>query len=222
MLPTKARITQEWGMTAFARSGAYGGRIHNGMDFGVYYGAWNSPAITLYIISADWDTSGYGWKVRGRDHYGYIHTFAHNSSFLVSPGQTIVIGQPHSISGNSGFSTAPHGHWGVQLPGSTGYNNYINPRDWPGFNEQGEILPYSNEQYQALKDDRDMYAEDWADLRLKAGGIAAPSRDQRRQRLPLAWREAARDLNRDLPVKSAAPDQRLAQAKTKAQEIINL
>lgn len=144
-LPTDKRITQEYGWTPFARAGAYGGNIHNGMDFGVYYERWNSPALTLYILSTGWDTSGYGYLVRARDQYGYIHSFGHNSSFLVSPNQTIVLGQPHSISGNTGFSTAAHGHWGVQLPGSTGYNNYINPRSWPGFNQGGNVANVEEE-----------------------------------------------------------------------------
>lgn len=56
-------------------------------------------------------------------------------------------------------------------------------------------------EYDKLKHDRDQYAEDWARLRLIAGGIIKPDQGQRQFRLKLTWPEAARDLDRDLPVK---------------------
>ena len=186
-LPTNAPITQEFGNN-FIYNGrwAYGPGGHNGMDFGIAWVAYGCPSISLTIEFTGWDSSGYGNLVIGRDQYGYRHWFAHNNVFYAKKGQTITIGTPIAQSGNSGFSTAPHLHWGVQLPGHTGYTGYVNPRNWPGFtNDRANMV--TDQQYNDLKADRDRYAEAfYAELYWHMRGQYG-SRDEHRLRLGLPW-----------------------------------
>lgn len=137
MRPTTAPITQEYGNNFLVNGAwAYPPGGHNGMDFGLSYGIYVAP-YPMTILSTGWDSSGFGNLIKARDTLGFTHWFAHNSKYLVSPGQSVAMGQPLGVSGNTGFSTAPHLHWGVQAVGYSGYNGYINPRNWPGFNAQG-------------------------------------------------------------------------------------
>lgn len=137
MLPTTARVTQEFGANFLVNGQwAYPSGGHNGMDFGASY----APIVAPYpgiVEFVGWDGSGFGNLIIIRDSLGYRHWLAHLSSFLVSKGQAVGFGQTVGISGNTGFSTAPHLHWGVQWPGNSGYNGFGNPRNWQGFNAQG-------------------------------------------------------------------------------------
>ena len=149
MLPTTAPITQEFGDN-FIYNGrwAYGPAGHNGMDFGTPSGSIIVAPYPMTVISYGVDTSGFGNLLKARDTLGYTHWFAHLAAPLVSPGQAVPAGQPIALSDNTGFSTSSHLHWGVQLPGYGGYNGYVNPRNWPGFNLTA--LPYSDAQYNEI------------------------------------------------------------------------
>lgn len=136
MLPTSAPVTQEFGSN-FLINGrwAYPAGGHNGMDFGASTGSVVVAPANLTILSYAEDSSGFGRLMKGRDAYGYTHWFAHLLSPLVGVGTQVLAGQAIAVTDNTGFSTAPHLHWGVQLPGYSGYNGYVNPRNWPGFSQ---------------------------------------------------------------------------------------
>jgi murein DD-endopeptidase MepM/ murein hydrolase activator NlpD len=106
-------LTQEYGYTAFART-AYKTKFHNGMDYGM-------PVGTPLLASADGRVIAVGNN--GNVQYGkYIvikHTdnfytlYAHLSRQSVSVGAQVTKGELIGYSGNTGYSTGAHLHFGV-------------------------------------------------------------------------------------------------------------
>lgn len=207
-LPTSARITQEWGNNFIMSNGqwAYPAGGHNGMDFAINNAAYYAP-YPMTIISTAWDNSGYGNLIKARDTLGYTHWFAHNASYLVSPGQVVALGHPLGIADSTGFTVGGHLHWGVQAPGFTGYNGYINPRNWPGFNTQGNTM-----------DER--YVEDWARLAYLYYLGREPSREERRSRLNVPWDKAVNDIANSPEAKAYAEKRGQTIEKSKVIEFI--
>ncbi len=111
-------ITQTFGDTAFARSGAYNGKGHNGVDFGVPVGTRIMAALAGTVAgTGNTDAvSGcysYGKWVLLRHANGLSTLYAHLSAIAVSPGQAVTTGQLIGNSGNTGYSTGPHLHFSV-------------------------------------------------------------------------------------------------------------
>ncbi|MDD4931521.1 MAG: peptidoglycan DD-metalloendopeptidase family protein [Candidatus Colwellbacteria bacterium] len=106
-------LTQEYGATAFAKK-AYSSGFHNGNDYGM-------PVGTPLIAAADGKIFAVGNN--GKYQYGkYIvikHTdnfftlYAHMSRQSVSVGESVKKGQVIGYSGNTGYSTGAHLHFGV-------------------------------------------------------------------------------------------------------------
>ncbi len=118
------RVTQEFGLTPFARTGAYGyGREgnpnpHRGVDFGASIG---TPLLAtaggVVRYSEDMDSYpgcvSYGkWVLIDHDN-GLSSFYAHLSLIKVTKGQVVNTGDIIGYSGNSGYSTAPHLHFSV-------------------------------------------------------------------------------------------------------------
>ncbi|OHA81534.1 MAG: hypothetical protein A2675_03645 [Candidatus Yonathbacteria bacterium RIFCSPHIGHO2_01_FULL_51_10] len=111
-------ITQYFGDTDFARSGAYSGKGHNGMDF-------NAPIGTQIFAGADGTIEGtgdtdlacprasFGKWVFIRHNNGLASTYAHLSLIKVVQGQQVKAGDLIGYSGNTGYSTGPHLHLSV-------------------------------------------------------------------------------------------------------------
>lgn len=60
------------------------------------------------------------------DHSNGIKTvYMHNSELLVTKGQQVKQGDIIALSGNTGISSGPHLHFGVEVNGE-----YVNPRDY--------------------------------------------------------------------------------------------
>lgn len=117
---SNVRITQKFGNTAFAQSGAYNGKGHNGVDFGVSVGTSVMSALSGTIAgTGNTDAfSGcysYGKWVLVRHNNGLSTLYAHLSSILVSPGDTVETGDIIGLSGNTGYSTGPHLHFSVYV-----------------------------------------------------------------------------------------------------------
>lgn len=88
-----------------------GQEFHKGIDIGAPNGA---PVYSLKagtVTYAGW-MEGYG-KVVVVSHGDISTLYAHNSSLLVSPGQTVSGGQQLSNVGSTGWSTGPHIHFEV-------------------------------------------------------------------------------------------------------------
>jgi murein DD-endopeptidase MepM/ murein hydrolase activator NlpD len=68
------------------------------------------------VVSAGWNSGGYGNLVDIRHADGSMTRYAHNSRLLVSAGQEVRQGQQIAEMGSTGFSTGPHLHFEVHLP----------------------------------------------------------------------------------------------------------
>ncbi len=111
----KVFITQGFGMTDFAKSGAYNGKAHNGVDFRATIGT-KIKSAGSGIIKGVGDTDvvcpGASWgKWVLIDHGNGLSTiYGHMSLTKVTEGQTVFVGDTIGYSGNSGYSTGPHLH----------------------------------------------------------------------------------------------------------------
>ena len=68
------------------------------------------------VVDADW-LGGYGYAVIIDHGNGLSTVYGHNSSLLVSAGQSVSKGQIIAYSGSTGNSTGPHCHFEVRSGG---------------------------------------------------------------------------------------------------------
>ena len=127
-------ITQSYGMTNYARSGAYGydsnGKPlpHNGIDFGAPVGTpLYAVAEGTVIADGDNDIYAYGkWialqhSIDGKE---FITLYGHLNKKSVKKGESVKEGQRIGDMGNTGNSTGPHLHFGVYSAESFELNNF--------------------------------------------------------------------------------------------------
>lgn len=117
-------ITQKFGNTDFAKSGAYNGKGHNGVDFRASIG---TPVLAS--LSGTVEGTGntdqiagcysYGKWVLIRHGNGLSTLYAHLSSILVQVGEKVETGETIGLSGNTGYSTGPHLHFSVYVSEAT-------------------------------------------------------------------------------------------------------
>jgi murein DD-endopeptidase MepM/ murein hydrolase activator NlpD len=113
-------ITQYFGNTQFAQSGAYNGSGHNGVDFRASTGT-RVKASLNGIVTGTGDTDqvrgcySYGKWVLVKHNNGLSTLYAHLSVINVSEGQHVATGEVLGFSGNTGYSTGPHLHYSVYL-----------------------------------------------------------------------------------------------------------
>ena len=114
------RVTQNFGETSFARanSNRYGRPFHDGIDFGI-------PSNTKLVSVAAGEVIGVGntdlvrscqsWGkwILIKHNIGLTTLYAHLSLTKVRLGQKVESGELIGYSGNTGFSTGPHLHFGV-------------------------------------------------------------------------------------------------------------
>lgn len=113
-------LTQYFGNTAFAQSGAYNGKGHNGVDFGAPEGTPVVSALGGVVV----DTGNtdlfpgcysYGKWVYVRHDNGLGTIYAHLSVINVSKGSTVGTGTLLGYSGKTGYATGPHLHFSVYV-----------------------------------------------------------------------------------------------------------
>ncbi len=111
-------LTQYFGDTAFAKSGAYNGKGHNGIDLGASPG---TPVMSSLsgTVTGTGNTDlvagcySYGkWVLIAHDN-GLSTLYAHLSLIKVEKGQRVSTGEVIGYSGNTGYTTGPHLHFGV-------------------------------------------------------------------------------------------------------------
>lgn len=112
------KITQYFGNTEFAQSGAYSGKGHNGVDFRASVGTPVKASLRGTVEgTGNTDTIrgcySYGKWVLVRHSNGLSTLYAHLSQINVSQGQEVVTGQTLGFSGSTGYSTGPHLHFTV-------------------------------------------------------------------------------------------------------------
>lgn len=126
-------VTQKFGDTAFARTGAYNGRGHNGVDFraamgtpvktmlsGVIEGQGNTDEMNAELRRQGKPICGsYGRWILVKHNNGLSSVYVHLSASIVRIGQTVKTGEIIGYSGGqpgvngSGYSTGPHLHVGL-------------------------------------------------------------------------------------------------------------
>lgn len=121
------RITQNFGNTAFAASGAYNGSGHNGIDFG---GAIGTPVKSVLAGTVQEVNQGaikycqYGKWVLVKHHNGLTSLYAHLSSISVAKGQAVTAGQTVGLLGDTGYATGPHLHLTLYVSSAVTFKNY--------------------------------------------------------------------------------------------------
>ena len=90
--------------------------FHAGIDFAAAPGTRVLAAADGVVSFAGRD-NGYGKLVEITHGNGYVTRYAHNSSLLVEPGQTVRRGDPLALMGSTGRSTGTHLHFEVLRDG---------------------------------------------------------------------------------------------------------
>lgn len=106
----------------------FGGRwgaLHAGVDIAAPIGTPISAAADGTVIDAG-PASGFGMWVRIQHVDGTVTVYGHVNEALVSVGQQVMAGDEIATVGNRGFSTGPHLHFEVHLPG----DQKIDPLPW--------------------------------------------------------------------------------------------
>jgi peptidoglycan hydrolase-like protein with peptidoglycan-binding domain len=95
----------------------HGGARHDGVDFPEPMGTPIGAAGVGTVISAGWNSGGYGNLTIIQHRLGYQTWYAHQSSIAVSVGQHVAGGVRIGYVGSTGHSTGPHLHFEVRHNG---------------------------------------------------------------------------------------------------------
>jgi len=141
-------VTQYFGNTPFATRNpqGYGGQGHNGIDLRAPVGTKVFAPADGIVVSVG-DTGlirgcfSYGRWVMLKHPNGLSTLFAHLSTPLVKTGQAVSRGDVIAYSGNTGYSTGPHLHFGVYLTEAVRITTLTTSR-----NCNGAIVPISDPQ----------------------------------------------------------------------------
>lgn len=98
------------------------GRMHKGIDIAAPIGTPVVAAADGVVVSAGWNSGGYGNLVEVQHPDGSVTRYAHNNRILVRQGQEVAQGQQISEMGSTGFSTGPHLHFEVRPGGGAAVN----------------------------------------------------------------------------------------------------
>lgn len=112
------KITQYFGNTAFAKSGAYNGQGHNGIDFRASIGTPVKSSLSGIVkglgdTDKTCDGASYGKWILIEHGNGLTTLYAHLSLIRVSEGQSVSTGEVIGYSGVTGYATGPHLHFTV-------------------------------------------------------------------------------------------------------------
>jgi murein DD-endopeptidase MepM/ murein hydrolase activator NlpD len=98
------------------------GRMHKGIDIGAPIGTPIMAVAGGEVITAGWNSGGFGNLVKIEHPDGTITLYAHNNRVLVRKGQIVQQGEQISELGNTGRSTGPHLHFEVHPNGQAAVN----------------------------------------------------------------------------------------------------
>ena len=108
--PVRAPVTD--------RFGPRGNRFHAGIDFPASHGAPVFAARPGRVVSARWDSGGFGNLLVIGHGYGVYTWYAHLSRFAVRRGQAVRGGALIGRVGATGYATGPHLHFEVHYRGA--------------------------------------------------------------------------------------------------------
>lgn len=138
--PSAGTLTQGYGWTEFAQSGAYNGKIHNGLDISCGYPCGIKAAAGGVVLDQGYEANSGGWGnwTAIRHPNGLVTLYGHQSAFAVGVGQTVSQGQVIGYEGNTGFSTGSHLHFSV-------FTSFVlyNTAGYHGPAYEGTVNPYT-------------------------------------------------------------------------------
>ncbi|MDR0874953.1 MAG: peptidoglycan DD-metalloendopeptidase family protein [Clostridiales Family XIII bacterium] len=106
------------------------GRIHEGIDFGTPVGTKVKASDGGKVMAVGYDGS-FGLTVEIDHGAGFSTLYAHLSKTLVKTGDDVYQGQQIAESGNTGYSTGPHLHFGIYKFGHSEVTMDYLPDDMP-------------------------------------------------------------------------------------------
>ena len=117
------RVTSPYGKRTLSNGDS---SFHNGIDFGIGTGTPIGAPVSGKVSSiteGNSNTYPNGPKTGGNTVYvqgnnGVTYQFAHLSKIGVKKGDPVTTGQTVGLSGNTGYSTGPHLHFGAKVGGS--------------------------------------------------------------------------------------------------------
>lgn len=112
-MPANGYISQGYGMTSYAKSGAYGGAPHNGVDIANSAGTIITAARDGKVVAVNNAPYAYGKWIAIDHENGLMTLYGHLSLQSVSAGQRVKEGQKIGYMGSTGYSTGSHLHFGV-------------------------------------------------------------------------------------------------------------
>jgi murein DD-endopeptidase MepM/ murein hydrolase activator NlpD len=112
--PAKGVLTSGYGMRW--------GRMHKGIDIAAPVGTPVVASAPGVIVTAGWNSGGYGNLVEIQHPDGSLTLYAHNNRILVRRGQEVTQGQQIAEMGSTGHSTGPHTHFEVHPTGRGAVN----------------------------------------------------------------------------------------------------
>jgi len=123
------RLTQGFGERPEVSRARFGLPGHNGIDWGLPVG---TPVLAVdagKVIVRHTSATGFGRYIKLQHSWGQS-LYAHLDEFQVEIGDEVERGQRVGLSGDSGFSTGPHLHFGIRISPyskSDGWYGYTNP-----------------------------------------------------------------------------------------------
>ncbi len=139
-------ITQYFGNTSFATANPqiYSGKGHTGVDFGTSIGTPVKAALSGVVVgmgNTDQYASclSFGQWIMIKHPDGLSTLYAHLSLETVGVGDQVSTGQVIAYSGNTGYSTGPHLHFGVYATQGVVIKAFPN-----GSHCQGAVIPFAD------------------------------------------------------------------------------
>ena len=114
-------VTQRFGDNYEVYMQRYGVPGHNGIDWETAVGENVYVAYPGKVLATGYDENGYGLFVTVQHEQGVRTRYAHlsDTSHLAQPGQVVEAGALIGMTGNSGWSSGPHLHFGVEVEGES-------------------------------------------------------------------------------------------------------
>src|SRR3989344_4669538 len=120
-------ITQHFGNTSFAQSGAYSGNGHNGIDFRAAIGTPVHAALAGVVQEINQGAvknCQYGKWVLVKHDNGLTSLYAHLSNIAVAKWQRAGTGELVGYAGDTGYATGPHLHFTLYISSAVTFKQY--------------------------------------------------------------------------------------------------
>lgn len=98
------------------------GRMHRGIDIAAPVGTTVVATAPGVVITAEWNSGGYGNLVEVRHPDGSLTLYAHNHRITSRVGQQVTQGEKIAEMGSTGRSTGPHTHYELHPAGKGAVN----------------------------------------------------------------------------------------------------